>query len=122
MRFMAQRPAGLDDDARGEQQDRDQVAGDDVAHRRDEGARRLVGRTRDAAALDEQRQRQQRGEAGPREDAGGDADRHDEQARRRERQIEEDGAAAPEPHDEVALADEAVLMEIGDRVDDRERP
>ena len=37
-----------------------------------------------------------------------------------ERQVQADGAAAAEPHDEVALADEAVLVEVGDRVDDRE--
>ena len=83
------------------------------------GARR--SQARDAPARDEQRQRQQRGEARDGKYAGDDADGTTSRPAAASREIKPDGAPAPEPHDEVALADEAVLMEIGNRVDHGKR-
>ena len=74
-----------------------------------------------ARARDDPGKREQREQSGGREHSQGHAGRHDREARGREPHVERHGAIAAHALHEVALADESVLVEVGDGVHHGER-
>ena len=107
----------IEEDAHGEQDDADDVAGDDAPYRCDKLSRPLECCKCVSPARDQPRHREQGCEAPRRKDAERRTDPCNGQAGCCKREIKPDAAPSSQSHNEIALADEAILMEIGDRID-----
>src|SRR5687767_13912152 len=92
-------------DARAENADRDEIAGNDRAYCRHEFARRLVSVERDATARYEERHSHCDREAGDGKRAHEDAANRHRQSARGEAEIQPHAALSPEPHHEVSFPD-----------------